>query len=181
MKKVKIGILMLLAVILALPACKKGENDPFLSLKSRDGRITAKWKLTKIEYTETWVSGTTIIQTVAYDGSIATMTYTGWPSQSATGTYEMDIIKDGTMTWNETYTPSGGSADVQNSTGTWEWLDSYKNKTVILLAGGNNLFTGGEWVIDKLSSKELVLISVGSSNDNGDTDTWDMKYTFTKQ
>ena len=29
-----------------LTGCKKGENDPFLSLKSRDARITELWKLT---------------------------------------------------------------------------------------------------------------------------------------
>lgn len=182
MKKAKIGILFLLAVVFALPACKKGANDPFISLKSRDARITAKWKLTNITKTETQVvSGITITETYAYDGSNMTHTVTGSSSNSATGTFEMEIIKDGTMTWSSTYTPSGGSADVQSSTGEWQWLDSDKDKSVILLSGGGSLFGGGLWMIDKLASKELVLKNVGNSTDNGDTDNWDFAYTFEKQ
>jgi hypothetical protein len=30
-------------LLMAAPACKKGENDPALSLKSRKGRLTAEW------------------------------------------------------------------------------------------------------------------------------------------
>ena len=180
MKKMKIALLMLLATVLVLPSCKKGENDPFISLKSRDAKITAKWKLTKIAYTSTSVtSGTSFTTTISYDGSVETYT-SGTISGTATGTYEMTIEKDGKMSVSETYT-SGGSTDVYTSTGTWEWLNSDQNKTVILLDGGNNLFQGGLWVIDRLSSKELVLTDVGNSNDNGDTNTWDKKYTFEKQ
>ena len=49
MKNLKIALFVVLAATFILPSCKKGENDPFISLKSRDARITAKWKLTKIE------------------------------------------------------------------------------------------------------------------------------------
>lgn len=181
MKKVKFALLMLMAAILILPACKKGENDPFISLKSRDAKVTAIWKLTKIANTRTQVqSGNTSTTTYTFDGSSLIVTSSPGGSTTYTGSYEMEIIKDGTMTWNETYS-FGGSTDVQSSTGTWQWMNSDKNKSVIILAGGNYFFTGGLWQIDRLASKELVLSNVGNDNDNGDTSTWDYKYTFEKQ
>lgn len=180
MKKVKFAVLMLLLAVFVLPACKKGENDPFITLKSRDARITAIWKLTGINYTETQVSGSTITQTATYDGTTFISTHSVYGSSTATGTYETEILKDGTLTWDETYT-FGGSTDVQSSTGTWQWLDSDKNKSVLILDGGDHFFTGGTWIIDRLAGKELILKGSGNSNDNGDTDTWEVTYTFTKQ
>lgn len=176
-------LLVLLVAIIAIPAfqsCKKGENDPALSLVSRNARITAEWKLTGIEATRTRVAGgNTVVTTLSYDGSILTMTQ-GGVSVTATGSYTMTIEKWGKMSWSETYTV-GGNTDVQTATGYWEWVDSDKNKSYVILEGGDHLFTGGLCRIDRLASKELVIIDEGNANDNGDTDVWSYKYTFEKQ
>lgn len=40
--------LLLIFVILTgtiLPSCRKGEGDPFLTLRSRKARITGEWKM----------------------------------------------------------------------------------------------------------------------------------------
>nr|MBP8042586.1 hypothetical protein [Bacteroidales bacterium] len=92
----------------------------------------------------------------------------------------MTIEKWGKMSWSETYTV-GGNTDVQTATGYWEWVDSDKNKSYVILEGGDHLFTGGLCRIDRLASKELVIIDEGNANDNGDTDVWSYKYTFEKQ
>jgi len=183
MKRVLLVLLVALIAFPALQSCKKGANDPALSFASRNARITAKWKLTKIESTRTVVvSGTTNNITAAYDGSVLTITSSLWGSTTATGSYEMTIEKSGKMSWNETYT-SGSPAvtDVQSATGDWEWLDSDKNKLFVILVGGDHLFEGGLCRIDRLASKELVIINEGSANDNGDTDVWNYKFTFEKQ
>jgi hypothetical protein len=46
MKNFKIALFVVLAAAFVLPSCKKGENDPFLSLHSRKARVVGEWKLT---------------------------------------------------------------------------------------------------------------------------------------
>jgi hypothetical protein len=179
--------LVLLVAVMAIPtfqSCKKGENDPSISLKSRNARITAKWKLTKIEGTETMVnSGTTNTITTTYDGITKTVTSTLFPTpNTTTGTYEMTIDKQGKVSWSETYTTTSPSfTDVQSATGLWYWHDSDKSKSMIDIDGGNHLFTGGLCIIDRLASKELILIDERNTNDNGDTDIATYKFTFEAQ
>ncbi|NVO02507.1 MAG: hypothetical protein HXX09_07360 [Bacteroidetes bacterium] len=190
MKNLKSYLLVLLVALMVMPVfngCKKGENDPGFSLRTRDNRITAKWTLTKIEGTQTDVTvagiSVTTTRTTTYDGTTKIVTSTsslgGSSTSTGTGTYVMEILQDGQMTWSETYTSGGSSADVQTSSGTWEWLDSDNNKSVVLLDGGNHLFSGGIWRIDRLAHDELVVFDKGDSNDNGSTSNWDYKYTFT--
>lgn len=186
----KKSIIVLSSMILfgvAFEGCKKGQNDPGISLHSRDARLTAKWKLTKIESTDVNGTSATISTTtiITYDGTtfskgvttppLATVTSTG------TGTYEMTIDKRGKISFNETYTPSGGTADITSGEGNWEWLSDSKNRDNILLDGSGNLFNGGLYAVDRLASKELVLTYTGKSVDNGVTDTMTDKYTFTKE
>lgn len=45
MKFVKASIVLVLASFLLAPSCRKGEDDPFLSLRSRKARLTGEWKL----------------------------------------------------------------------------------------------------------------------------------------
>lgn len=48
MKKLTKSVLAILVVASSITACKKGEDDPFLSLRSRDARLMGEWKLTAI-------------------------------------------------------------------------------------------------------------------------------------
>ena len=48
MKIIKNFIVFALLSVTIL-ACKKGENDPFLSLSSRKARLAGEWKLTKMD------------------------------------------------------------------------------------------------------------------------------------
>src|SRR3989339_256280 len=55
MKKVKILSVLLMIVMIApvmvLTNCKKGENDPFLSFRSRDKRLVGNWTISKVDNT----------------------------------------------------------------------------------------------------------------------------------
>jgi hypothetical protein len=48
MKKVFLVMLAALIVIPAFQSCKKGENDPAISFRSRDARLIGNWKLVKV-------------------------------------------------------------------------------------------------------------------------------------
>ena len=39
-------------LMLATPSCKKGENDPFMSLSSRKARFAGTWDMTAYEYSD---------------------------------------------------------------------------------------------------------------------------------
>lgn len=195
MKKVKLSILMLLAVVLILPACKKGENDPFISLKSRDGRITAKWKLTTIAGTEsdiTTQSGatSTVSKSITYNGSTevttTTTSMTGLPAQTSTTTsiytFDMTIDKLGVVTYNLTEPP-----DSYTGNGTWVWASNSKDKDVITISlnGNAGFLFSGTYDISQLKSKELVLqvTTDESSTSSNQTETkhTEYAYTFEKQ
>ena len=42
-------ILTIMLIVTAFVGCKKGEEDPIISLRSRDARITGTWELKKME------------------------------------------------------------------------------------------------------------------------------------
>ena len=136
-------------VVINFNSCKKSENDPFLSLRSRDSRLTGTWKLTEQNYEITekhYVGGSTSISEYSanvYDG---VMTVNGTYSYSFS--YEIEFIKDGSYNMSET---DDGYRSQQS--GAWWWLDSKKSKTGIAI--DNSFFT-----IDKLSNKELTLKQV---------------------
>jgi hypothetical protein len=180
MKKVTFALLLVLVAVMVLPSCKKGADDPFISLRSRDGRITAKWKLTKIEGTQISNFGTTVTTTATYDGTTMTTTSSPGGTSTSTGTYEMTIDKQGNVSWAETYA-SGGSSDVQSGEDHWQWLSSNKNKDYLEIGGGNHFFQGGTFYVDELKGKELILQYTTQNVDNGETSSTDVSYTFTKQ
>ncbi len=158
-----------------LTGCKKGENDPFLSLKSRDARITANWKLVKVESSDvsTDPSGTDT-ETSTYDGTTMNYAYNGTTYSTFSYSLSVEILKDGTYTSTEVV-----DGDTETINGRWVWMNSAKNKTMIYL---DNL---GTFEVDGLKSKELMLktyskdvsISGGETFTDESTATW----TFEKQ
>jgi hypothetical protein len=185
MKKVKIALLMVVAVVFLLPSCKKGENDPSISFYSRDNRLCSDWKLTKITGTRTfveWGTNDNITETTGFDGSLYTFTTNSTvdADYTATGAFEMTIDKSGIVTWTENYTPNGGSADVRSGTNYWYWVNTDKDKEFVYIGAGSNFYVG-QCYIDRLATKELVLKYSYTSVDNGESSTSDFTYTFEQQ
>ncbi|MFP5471850.1 MAG: hypothetical protein ACLGGV_09670 [Bacteroidia bacterium] len=156
------------AMTFSMNSCKKGPNDPAISLKSRDGRIVGIWKLASSESTETykgeeydwfndeWVD-VTRTETSSYNGTILTTTETVNDNDPETDSYSysytVDIRKDGTY---EATSIIDGSTSV--TTGYWFWVDSKKNKVRIAFDDDAN-----SMYIDMLKNKEMVMMMDYSS------------------
>ncbi len=146
MKKIVPFILVILSLIV-IPSCKKGEDDPFISFRSRDARITAKWKLVNYESQS------------SYNGSSSTQVLNGsiYTSTNSSGSYsysyskELEINSDGTY---KITTIRDGETSTESSI--WYWINGTQNKSGIYL---NN-----DYIIDRLSHNDLILRSESNSS-----------------
>ncbi len=172
--------LFLLVGILAITGCKKGANDPFLSLLSRDARITGTWKLSAEDYTRITTyasSGTTSSSTVtnSYDGNIMTVVT---PAGTTTYSYSWTITIDKDGTYSMTKIEDGTQDDY---TGNWWWLEDTKDKTRIAFDDDVE-----SYLIDQLKNKEMVLTqntsykTTNTANDYSET-VITSTFTFTKE
>ena len=157
-------------------SCKKGENDPGLSLKSRMARITGEWELTEGTNTNTNASGgVSFTSTTTYNGSTATTStggsfqYTETLTMEKDGTYEVAIMDDG-----DSYTITG----VWFFAGKIKDLD-LKNKEAVMFTPQtysevgysetyNGLYGGGDiMIIDQLKNKEIIFKGAYSYSGGG--------------
>jgi hypothetical protein len=187
MKKILLFSLAIVAATTTFTGCKKGENDPFLSLKSRRARLAGEWKFTSADITSKTVNSfggttTTTTEVTKYDGTTETTTTTtvvsGGGTNSSSSTYrytqELTFNKDGSYKWvsvdtdnNGTYTQEGSWAFVGKSKN-----GELKNKEAIVLSetsssssqGGNTSSSsrtgfdaGMTLILDQLKNKEVVI------------------------
>lgn len=173
----------------AITGCKKGENDPFLSLKSRKARISGEWNLTSGTVTETSSDGVTTDTYVrTYSGTTVTdnngsLSYTESMTIDKDGTYEVVIVEDGDIyTISGNWYFSGKSKDI----------DLKKKEAVIfsetkyVSSSGSStyegLFADQIILIDQLKSKEIIFKGMISYEDiDGFTASYAYDRTFTKQ
>ena len=143
-----------IATSISFSGClKKGEDDPFVSLKSRKARVAGDWKVTSLTYTTTYTnSGVTSTEIMTMNGSTYTLTETdpsGTTTTTGTWTIENTFDKDGT--YKSTDTEDG---DVTSSTGTWN-------------------FSGG---VGELKNKSQITMYELSSTSTGNSNTWTGNY-----
>lgn len=162
-------MIVLFIGVLTLEGCRKGENDPLISLRSRDARVTGEWKLVEFESTRTEVysednTTLTVVRTDNYDGSIWTRTTSGGTDSYS---YSQDLIieKDGKYTYKVS-----NDGDREEANGRWSWLDDAKNKRRILLDDIYN--------IDQLKNSEMIFTEDRESS-SVDSDGPSYKETYT--
>jgi len=71
-RKIMILSMLLIGATVILNSCKKGEDDPFITLHSRKARLTGEWKLTEMSLaiTNRQDNGSsTVSGTMSYDGT----------------------------------------------------------------------------------------------------------------
>ena len=198
-------------LLLATPSCKKGENDPFMSFKSRKGRLSGTWHMTMMSTTSTGISSwggntytttTTTTYDSASDDSVRTsqtqlidganptnfywsMNRTEEHIFNKDGSYEMTRITDG-----NTEQASGYWAFVGKSKTT----DLGKKEAVMITYTqeisngntdnyeGNAMWPDGYWLLDRLTGKELVVkVDYTENYSGGDSYTQTGTMTFAKQ
>ncbi len=154
----KKAMLMLVGgvLLLATPSCKKGENDPFLSLKSRKARLAGGYVVSKMEsiekingenyetVTTITFDGETVFEKIDNSGGQSPESYT-YPVTSAEwvfkkdGTWEMAWIYVKTVIVEDDYYKTTTITNYnQTQSGTWSFIGKlkkqYKNKERVQLS-----------------------------------------------
>ena len=169
MKKLIILSLASVALMANLSSCKKGENDPFLSLKSRKARVVGEWTVTMAEGTSQDISKisfggvtvtTTTNETSTYNGALYTSTSVttssagGNPLENTYNdvyTQSYTFEKDGSFSLETVYTGQNYTEIIE---GTWAFVGKSKSA--------------------ELKNKEAIALSITkySDIDNGVTTTY---------
>ena len=176
MKKnlLKFAVILFVSIIV-FSGCKKGEDDPFISFRSRTARLAGNWKLSSMEVTiAEGAGGSSNSNHFSYNGTTMTISEN---SNGYNSTYSEPfslnwiINKDGT--YNLT---SVTNSSVYTESGNWSWLNKNKhidrsNKEAIILSvinsagvngntnySGKTNFNGEAMLIKRLANKELVVI-----------------------
>jgi hypothetical protein len=196
-------------LMLATPSCKKGENDPFMSLSSRKGRLAGTWNLTTADWSNTnsYDSGGMAyvdIDTWSYDGTSLTYNF----SQSIDGTAQTaPAAQVDTYSVSHTFGKDGAydyssttNGNTWTSKGWWSFVGKsktteLKKKEAVLITNnqtvsggnttsytGNSMFPDGYMLLDRLTKKEMITMTDQSTTySNGDTYASSGTWTFAKQ
>ncbi len=184
---IKIAVAALVLASFGFEGCKKGENDPFLSLSSRKARVAGEWTVTSGEGTKSEVFGSvTVTETSTYDGTTET-TVVNPGNSTTTDKYTVTYTFEKDGTFSTVYTDNDANPDeVTTTTGTWNFtggVGEMKNKSQMLLtilsisnSGGTTTYSGSEaptllYDIDQLKGKEMILKSTYTSSNNNETST----------
>lgn len=199
MKNFRIVLILVLGSLMVFNSCKRGAEDPFLSFKSRDARITGEWLITDITGSSTqyvrylqepfagnserevinysfsgYIMNQTITTTTVFDGQSTTNTdiYTIYRNETVT------IDKDGTVTVVRSYE----DGEVTSETGRWYWTNNNKKKIGIAFDVDGD-YTAFD--IIQLKDKEIILQmkeqSSYSSDYSSETYDFEINYTYEKQ
>jgi len=163
MKKLLLITAIISSVFAISISCKKGANDPFFSIRSRDSRIVGIWNIHDISIDST-ITSTSRLNPESYSF------FTTYSSDSlkilSAPTYTKDSVYKEILTINEdgTFTDSISSKKYDKTNpvtvyklrvikNEWYWTTDKKNKDGIVLQGY------GTFKLDRLAWKELTLIS----------------------
>ena len=185
--QIKIAIAALVLASFAFEGCKKGENDPAISLRTRKARITGDWKVSS--GSGTFTSGNTTTNWIQTGATYSETDISGTNSYGLVVTYS--FVKDGTFKIVTTITLPNvtGYSQVITETGTWNFtgkIGEDKNKDHILLktlsekdvmtVNSNvqttvNSYTGDSaptklYYLDQLKSKEVIITWDGTDTYN---------------
>ncbi len=182
-------IALVIGTVLGLYGCRKGPEDPLLSLRDRNVRLRGTWKLVQMDYVMRAVQEdpnseyckiaryTLRVQSsngtdfVAYDSS--TVYYYGGACplegkrRSFKGGFEFTIYPDNSYT----YKAFSGHRPIEGD-GYWWWADERKvmltfdddmltcgRHNYILKPGYTANMLTGRWYVRRLASRELILSS----------------------
>ncbi len=178
-------------VLLPLTACKKGDNDPFLSLRSRKNRVCGKWKLSKgklmTSVTDNNVQ-TSSSRTAVYEEF--QVTYTQMPGNTTWKNNRSEILtfdEDGSFTQTIIETPVGSLSNQTQVEGRWAFYgrnnkEELKNQEALSISVTSNTQTTGStstyytdeapitasiWRLEELRKDKMVVKYKNTVKDSG--------------
>ena len=161
--KTKMNLAFIIGMMLVLASCGKYEDGPFLSLRTKNGRLEGNWKLISQERKSVSDFGTTTttltegVLTTNTDGMISTSTYSeSWCIALKDNHIKLSTIEDGSAYDYTTY---------------WNWENGASSKELINV-------DGDVYRVLRLTNKEMVLEQNYSSSGSS---TVTNKLTFEKQ
>lgn len=157
-------LLIPIAVLLIVSSCKKGEDDPFLSFKSRDARLRGEWKLTERKSLDSGGEERT------FDGTTMTIKQDGVVTDSYSYSLNYTFEKGGQLKWTRT---QDGESYAGNDY--WGWHHTNKKKSMLML------YNNDYYHIRRLSNKELVLEQNYSAVEDGESSFYSLTLQFEKQ
>ena len=204
MKKIIIVGIGIIALSVNLISCKKGENDPFLSLSTRKARLVGEWTLTKIEgtYSDIYPADTpnNETSTTTYSNGLETVTTVDGSGSTSVSTDTYTVTYSFTKDRKYTITTTK-LATVEVEEGDWLFMGKNKNqnlkkKEAIYLyitkwvqTDNNGVsqtvsitgidMTADVLEIDQLKSKEIILINENTNVQGSTTDSNKTTYTLT--
>jgi hypothetical protein len=199
---------LLLLTVISFTSCKKGENDPFLSFKSRTARLKGDWTLglknaTISNATNDGTTLTTVTVNGNYNGTEENVVTVSDSTVTSVFRYTFNINFDENGSYSYTlnlFRPTGDPGAPYNNSiytvsGAWAWLDQGADKLGLSLSNDfnpaipdslnpNTLFPynlSGSYYVDKLASDELVLKRDGqyTNSIDGIINTLSFTGTFT--
>lgn len=174
---------------------KRGEGDPFLSLRSREARVVGDWKVRSIKRTFTnnnssdSLDNYTIIYTMNVSTYTGVITYPNNPSSNytynGTRTWEWTFKEDGTYRYTDTY-----NGNINTLSGRWNFtsrVGDLKNKSTAIsykqsspyTNSGSSTYAGNyfeNYVDDAYDLKELrnkkMVWWYWKATDSGTNSSW---------
>ncbi|CAN5410368.1 hypothetical protein BH09BAC5_BH09BAC5_25140 [soil metagenome] len=198
---IKIAVAALVIASFGFEGCKKGPNDPFMSIHTRKGRVVGDWKVSAGSGTDSQTSPTSS-SSWTFDGTTYSQT-SGSSTTTSNLTLTMSFAKDGTYKTVTTATAVGYS-DVTTESGTWNFtgkIGDDKNKDHIVMktlsnvdvttigsssSTSTNTYTGDDaptslMYLDELKNKEIIMTYDGTSANGSSTSTSKGSWTLTPQ
>jgi hypothetical protein len=189
-------LLVLLVVAMAIPAfqsCKKGDNDPLISFRSRKARLVGEWTLREGNVTETDINGT--IYNTIFDGSLQTLTvnanapivepYTDKVTINKDGSYKKETTDDSNIIISEGvwyFGKKNKELDIKDKETVWFTRTSYHYNNLNYNYSGTKAFNSDNiWLIGELTNKEIILILDGANTLNDKPATIKGTLTYEKK
>ncbi len=199
---IKIAVAALVIASFGFEGCKKGPNDPFMSIHTRKARVVGDWKISAGSGSDQ--TGSQTPTTWTYDGTTYSST-SGSTTTTSNLTITMSFVKDGTYK-SVTTTTATGFSDAVTETGTWNFTGKVgddKNKDHIVMktlvstdvttigstsSTSTDTYTGDDapvsiMMLDELKNKEIIMTWTGTTkNGTASQDrTSSGSYTLTPQ
>ncbi len=179
-KKVMIALAVAALVAPTLESCKKGENDPGLSLRSRKGRVAGQWTVKSWEEKSSTTSNSTYTQTTSPPSS-SDGTNTGGSTSNSTVTFDGTNFKHKenwsntsnniTYSGDTTYTGTGEIKYTFEKDGTFTMSFSSKysrTKTTVPYTGATQVETWNQETTESRTGTWNFTAGIGKENKNKD-------------